>query len=65
MIGFMVYELLILSVIEIMDYNSNCMVQECYLRNKGKTTPKPKKWHKALAEYHFLGCGVVLPEFLK
>ena len=46
-------------------FNSNCMVQECYLRNKGKTTPKPKKWHEALAECHFLGCGVVLPEFLK
>ena len=43
----------------------NCMVQECYLRNKGKTTPKPKKWHKVLAECYFLGCGVVLPEFLK
>ena len=40
------------------------MMQECYLRNKGKTTPKPKKWHKALADCHFLGCGVVLPEFL-
>ena len=37
-----------LKVILSNNINSNCMVQECYLRNKGKTTPKPKKWHEVL-----------------
>ena len=47
------------------DFNGNWMMQEFYLRNKGKTALKPKKWHEAPAECHFLGWGDVLPEFLK
>ena len=31
--------------------NWNCMLQECYLRNKGKITPKPKKCYEAPAEF--------------
>ena len=59
-----------ISYIELLKYhqeviNGNWMMQEFYLRNKGKTALKPKKWHEAPAECHFLGWGDVLPEFLK